>query len=487
MTFVAAVGSSLLRSLVLMVIGTAAAIRLVHWLRTLSAGQARMAWLGLLIPCVTPSLVTGYCYRDTAMSLIHFPWGKELLYAVIVAAQTIPVAALMLWFAPAPAVSESALYCQRLYQPRGVRRWMLWLRAHARNRLAAAAAIYLLAFQEADLAALMQTRSWTEWLFTRHAAGLTWQASVQLAVLPLLLQLPALIPVGLWIAGSARSTREGNSLRVQRVPASGLLVDWLAWGGILLGLVVVCLLPARQLWRGARQGWPALFHQRSTWEELGDAGLLAVTSGGLALLIGSLLILRKGPHREDETAPAGRRSLRLGLRLACGGALLLPGLLGNLTCGLLWLSFFQTPGLGWAYETPFPLILGETLAVLPRTAVMLCCLSQLTTDSADHQLELLRASDSLPQKQSAAEIAWRTQGLGWLAVALLTGFWIYLEAMLPVLLAMPGMAPVGLVLYNALHYGRISALGAKLVLAIALPICLTGLLLLVRPILFRPR
>ncbi len=442
MTFAGALGASLVRSAAVAMGGVWLAGTLSTWLDSLSGRMRAWAWIAVLAPAFTPALLTGYCYRDTALSLAGHPAASEALYAFLLAAQSVPAAVILLRFAPPAPVSASAVHCQRLLRARGVAQWRLWLQARSRSLLPAAALLCLLTFQEAELASLLQARSWTEWLFTRHAGGWPLADSLRWAAIPALLQLPLLLPV-LWWLGAEEPAED---LPPPRRLAPGLAAISSIW--TMAALAVACLLPAWQLWRGARQGWPALLQQPSTWRELFDAALLAVTSGGLALFAARCF--------------QGRRSW-------LSGAVLLPGLCGNLTLALLLAAIFQTSPLLGAYDTPLPLVLGETLFLLPRAVLLWCCLMRLSRWTGPHCLSLFALAPDAAQARRVGSV-WRRSVLApWLGAAALCCFWAYLEVMLPALLAPPGMAPVGLVLYNSLHYGRISALGAKLALALAIP------------------
>ena len=98
MTFAAAISWSLLKAVIVTAVGSVTAMQLVIWLRNLSRTWRTPVWTLVLIPAVTPLLVTGYCYRDTAMAMVHRGWEKEALYTAIIAAQAIPIAVLLSGF-----------------------------------------------------------------------------------------------------------------------------------------------------------------------------------------------------------------------------------------------------------------------------------------------------------------------------------------------------------------------------------------------------
>jgi hypothetical protein len=476
-TFILAIGFSLLRSILIAIGGTFLAMTLAGWLR--SSTHRGWLWGLLLLPFFTPSLLTGYCYRDTAMSLVHVPLLREVLYGLLVAAQSIPVAVLLLRFAPPPHVSDTALHGWTLFRPSRSfhpRNWRLILGSRFQSRVAAGSILFLLSFQEADLATLLQASTWTEWMFTRHAGGLALSETLRLMIVPVLIQLPFLVPVVLWIARQ----RPGTNEQIERAIAPGRGGRWVCRCWVAGTLLLVCLIPLWQLVRGARQGLPVLWEQPSLPRELGDALLLAMTAGLGTIALGSGLLSACRRLSVSGSGMQGQPSIAIAMMLLT--LLLVPGCLGNLALGVSLAAMFQWSPLHWAYDGPGPLILGEILHLLPRTMILLSCLAAIRTETGEHFQQMLSRSDDRRQRMGAGEVAWRLRGRIRLAVILIVCFWGYLEVMLPSILAPPGMTPVGLVLYNALHYGRITALGAKLALALIAPMLLAGGFLAMRRI-----
>ena len=467
MTWQAALLGSLMKSVLITALGLLISRRLMFWIQQRPQRTQSLTWLLILAPCLIPSLMTGYCYRDTVVSLVRHPYFKELLYSLVVAAQAIPIAVLVLRFAPPSPVSATAVQTARLFRPRGLSLWRLQLQAHARSTIPAAAVLFLLSFQEADLASLMQTVSWTEWIYMRHAGGLPVNDSLRYVLVPLCIQVPLMLGVLAWVLP------EGEAGEISRRDSN--LSRWAiacVWCWIILSWLVVVLVPGIQLLRGARQGLGALWQQPSTWKELGDAALIGLTSAGLAWGA-SWGFLRGGPgrRRRIERGTPGRI-----LWAALIALLICPGLTGGLTLGLVVSNTFQTDLFLPAYDGPLPLIFAETLWLIPRVLILQCCLSRLSTGTEQHELTILFDQGDRRQREMARQIHWQRAGRASCGVLVLAFLWSYLEVMLPSMLAMPGLVPVSLVLYNALHYGRITALAAKLVLAMTLPLILWGFL-----------
>ncbi len=460
LTIAVAIGWSIFRSVCIALLGMWLARITQSALQQGSRTLRSVLWMMLLSPFFTPSLMTGFCYRDTAMSLLHVPVLKELLYGLIICMQLVPVAVVLLVFAPEPEVSDTALRVARFSNCSNSIYRRLLLHSKLQFDIIAGCTLFLLSFQEAELASLMQAASWTEWIFTRHATGLSLAMSLKLIVVPVLVQLPCLIAIAIWLKANndAYFASQNQSSQVNGWHAA-IVFFW-----VLLAFIVVTLVPAWQLTLGALRGSGGILNQPSLPRELGDSLLLALTTGFLAILLGQRVVRSQ--------------------RLSCGllWLLILPGCMGNLVLGLLFAGIFQTDLLRFAYDTPAPLIFAEVLWLLPRTLILFRCLQRSRSSSADYQLELFRHSKDPLQVRQANELHWQFIGRVWLAMTCIVCFWSYLELMLPSILVFPGMAPVSLVLYNAMHYGRISVLGMKLLITLVVPVILVLILITLRKV-----
>lgn len=469
MSWAEAIVWSFCRSMLVASAGTLIASVIQPTLRQFRPARQSFAWGALLLPFFVPSLMTGYCYRDTSMALVHAPMLRECLYACIVFMQAVPVATVILAFAPRPATSPSALLLARQLRLSRPDRWRLLLGSEFQYRLAAFCLVFLISFQEADLAALMQAAGWTEWMFTKHAGGLPLAETIRRSLWPIAIQLPFLAPLVVWLGSASPAADIGLTKPSRSLPArKATIICW-----IVASHGVVILLPAWQLVQGVGIGLGSLLQQPSIPRELGDGVLLAVTSGGLAMVLSLFLtrFLQRGSH--------------LCTRYALLACVLLPCSMGNLALGLVIAGIFQTSMLEFAYDTPLPLILGEVIFLLPRTLILLSCMTRISLPSANHMTRLLNMSAKPQQRAAAAELHWQTSGRNWWLATLIIFFWAYFEVLLPSILAMPGLAPVGLVLYNNMHYGRIAALGAKLVLMLFVPFVFAVVILRWRRFLFQ--
>lgn len=460
MSFTAAMVWSLLRSLAISLVGLSIAVRLTRSLRSLS-GQEATYWWGLtLLPVFVPGLLIGYGYRNFALSLVHHPVWNDLLYALLVMLQVTPVGVLVLVCSPAPPVIATAVHVRRLavfppspFEGRGASRATLpfigdLFRHHAFALLPAGTVMFLLAFQESEVATLMQASGWTEWLFTRYVGGLTMPAALRVLVLPVMLQL-SVMAIALWVVSTA-STNQHEEVSASSASHQGQ--RWALHSFVSLALFALAGVPGSVVLRGTLSGFSVLSAHPTLVREVSVALLFAVTAGALAwMLSGWVVVLSGGTGR------------------LFGITLLMPGLMGALALGMSVAGLVQRPPLVSLRDTPLPLLIAEILFLLPRAMLIRLLVGRLADSSAVHTARLLTCGGD-ERSDRAAELMWRLDAVGRWGGLLLICFWAYIELTLPLLLAPPGMTPAPVVLYNLMHYGQISGLSAMLLASLATPV-----------------
>lgn len=464
MGWLESLASSVGRSLFIASFGTLLAVAIHQSLAFVTPQRRKVVWLLLLLPFLTPSLMTGYCYRDTAMSLVHLKWAREILYGLVVMGQVIPVGVVILSFSPVAAVRISSLHIANMLKLSFVDRVKLLASSSYQYRFSAFCVLFLMSFQESDLASLMQATGWTEWMFTKHVGGLALSETIRLSLWTVVIQIPLLIPLVLWLGQGAES-QNNDDLQLTSASLACRIVAAL-WGCV--ALLLVCLIPLVQMVRGSSIGIRSLIEQPSVPRELGDGILLATTTALLLIY----LILPVVNWIDGKTTSALRVSILL--------LLLLPGCIGSLALGLILSGIFQTEPLRFSYDTPIPLVIGEVFVILPKALILVHCLGRSQSLSGLYWVSLLSKSRSFRYQQAANVLNWQLSGRRKFAMFAIIWCWAYFEVMLPSILAMPGLAPIGLVLYNNLHYGRIAALGAKLALMVAIPMIACFVFLLLR-------
>ena len=413
--------------------------------------RRRIAWVLLLAPYFTPTLLTGYAYANFSLSLIHHPEINSLFYAALVGFKFTPIAVVIFHFAPAP-ISAEAIHCRRLMalvRPTfsdTFRDWMFLLRAGcARGPIAAFAVVFLCAFAEFEMASLMGVKSWTVTLFDANAGGGALSESLRRMLWPLLGEAAAVATVVI-VLGRQRMKM------TRRVAAK---TSPLAWFYLLMAFVFVLMIPASMVLWGTIRGFRLLFENFVLSREIVSSLLFA--SGATLLASVAVFWLGRSSRNRGAGSIAGSAMLAVGVCL---------GLLGPLLLSLAILAAVQLPWLLPLRDTPVPLVLTLALALLPLAFVLKRVLELTGYRSSLHLARLL------PESKPARDLKWRlsTSGKFWTVVLLFV--WAYWDLTASAILAPIGMTPVTVRLYNLMHYGQIAALSAMTCATFAAPILL---------------
>ena len=435
-----------------------------HWIertvQSLSPGAAWWYLIALLIPFCFPELLVGYAFRDVAMA--HPAWA-ELLCSGLLLIRIIPVGAIALLAAPPSAMDAAALQCRRLAMrhERFVSHWKdlllcYWHGPIARS-LPAVGLMSIVAFQEFELAALLQTMSWTDWFVTAQRLGLERNEMLLQALWPVAWQLPLLMAVYWWLRSMFRRHHD-LATRLESINhGSDQRRHWLGLSCVGVSLICGCLIPLGLIgWRTV-EGFAMFARQRPQ-----QLGLLREI-----LIAGSVAIC------------AGLSAWAISSRPSLAGLLGLPGLFGSLLLGLGMVAAFQSPWLHTLYDTPVPWVLALILWLLPRALMLRLWLSALHRTSAIHLATLVQHATGTASRNGSA-LVWRLWGQSQFLAASLLCFWAYCDLPSAYLLAPTGMASGLVRLYNSMHFGRSAALSSEAILFFGTPVACISLLLFVR-------
>jgi len=435
---------------------------------TVARLSKRLIWVLLLAPFLVPNLLVGYAYSRLALMLIHYPFWNDVAYGLLLLLKFFPAAVVIRVFAPPSPVSAEALHLQRLLRRHDeplVRRLSRelgsWVAGPGRVAIGAFVVVFLLAFQEFEIASLMGITtgdahspvSWTVSLFDAHAGGIALSDSLSQVVVPLLFELlvvlPAAVVLPAWMS-SGLQTRRDFSPRARRWGASGLFV--------VVAALFLAGVPSVVVLGGAVRGIENL---ETTLPALREIVIGAATALGAALLAcgAAQLLLRE--KRTWQLRRAGR-----GLAIAICS---LPGLLGPLVLSLAILALFQLPGFRVLSQSLVPLILSLVLFVLPRAVILFAVTGIARRTHAAHSAWLLVRSPAGKQRATGARLIdeLQTRAIFWSGV--LVWYWCYWELTPASLLAPPAAMSFCVRLYNFMHYGQGNALSTMLVTAIAVP------------------
>ncbi len=275
-------GWALCRGAVVAALAVLAGMRLSALLAGRGGRARRLLWAAVLLPFLTPALLVGYGWSNFSLSLVRHPAANELLYDALVLAKLAPVAAFVLYFAPA-FLSPQAVHCRRLLRRResGARALAAYAAFLARGPLRAGMVafglVFLLAFGEFEIASLMGVRTWTVGLFDAHAGGLALAESLRLAALPALTEL-ALLVLLLVALFRARGTPQGGGAR-RRPGGAARALTWCYVGAALL---LVTLVPGCIVLRGTWEGLRVLVERFAMGKDILASALFGAAGAACA-------------------------------------------------------------------------------------------------------------------------------------------------------------------------------------------------------------
>lgn len=353
----------------------------------------------------------------------------------------------------------------------------------------------VVSFQEFELAALLQTASWTDWFIAAQRFGLQNGEMLRQALWPISIQLPLLLGVIGWTVRPDDSRSELNDEMTVRGFTAGFTKIYL-----VLAFFFGCLFPLGFMISNLSTGLTMIARQPAQL-----SGLLQEMAVAMSISLCAVLATWStsgwfvGPNTFTSSSMRFLRHL-----------LLLPGLAGSLLLSLGAVVLFQSACLRWLYDSPVPWLFVLTIWLLPRAVLVRLWLDTMTQTEEVHLAEMLNSSptlegtfasrvssvDGVSEAREAVNPFWRfavrreprpseRRNASRLRLAALLfrlrdqprlqaisllGYWAYLDLSTAYLLA-PSALPSGLVrLYNFMHFGRSSALSAEAFVFFGLPV-----------------
>jgi hypothetical protein len=432
----------------------------------------RVIWAGLLAVFLTPVMLLGYTYADFSTRLfVQNTVARELLYDTLQALRLVPLAVLVLYFAPRP-VSREAVHLFAMSRPTAMARFIVWLRTNARVPAAAFGLVFLMVFTDHELASLLQVRNWSVTVFDGRASGLSVTEALTMSLLPAGLSLAVLGAIFVLAARSLRFEAPAVASAMRRSMGAEIV----AAAYLLVGIGAVILFPLSVVFRGTVQGFMSL-RASVVVPDIAVSLILAMPAAVIAYFIAGAFVRRGAPHVHVPGA---------GLLAS------VPGLLGPLVLALGILYLFQRPPLNAAYDSIVPLMLALVLLLLPLAMIVRLPLSARRAERALHAARLLRHSPIPAVRSAAFWNAWRLRFRGHAWLVLFLFWWAYLDLTAAAILAPPGAlawllptsggggTPISVTLYNAMHYGRSATLSAMVAVTIAAPALVLVVVMLIR-------
>lgn len=491
MTFAEACLWALIRSLLLAIVAWPVSRAAARGL--CSSRHSRLIFWALVLPFLMPGMFVGYAYNGWVLYLAgadfwnRYPSGvlshlrhlistheallNEILLDFLLLARLVPVGAAVARYWPAPSLTATAAHLRRMSLPGQTSlmvRWKteldLFLRHSFPSAVPAIGLMFLLGFQEFELAARLSRPAWTVWLIDAQATGLTLTGSLARGCWPALCELAVLGGV---LAVTARVTAgPGNSetspVSISGRQAAGLILFLLA------AILFVCVIPAVWIGSSFATGFVALWRQTATGVTLLREIAVGLLVAGLAAA-GALAVAGIGDARRQSPTVRGLLA-----------AVAVPGLLGGLltSLGLLELGRHVSGGGGLIRDvverSVFPWMIGQFLLLVPRALCLVALVRRSEETVALHTARLLAGAPDAARARRGASLIWRLSQKRRLAAWWLLWYSAYLDLATGQLLAPPGMASAPVTLYIQMHYGRNAVLSAMTVLTMIAPVLLAG-------------
>lgn len=381
-------------------------------------------WL-MLIVLLMPGIFIGY-HSAVSRSATTSGWSAEVTYSIIVLLRITPLAVVLMWLVPPRMTARSAHAFRMMSRVSAVARLRWKLHGWCAEYWPTFCIVFLVVFQEFDLAACWNARSWTIALFDFQAGGLALSESLRV-------MLPA-IAIECVVLGALMFRLRQNPSRAEREQTpSGRESVW-----VIIGLLV---LPVSAVAMALSNGWaglPALRENFALTREVTNSFLLATVATIAAWLL---------------AAWAYQSRVRTIL-------LALPGLFGGLIVSLTLLALFQIPPLPLLRASPLPVLLALVLTQMPTALFIQHILARIERSEAAHVAALGQVH----------KVHWQLVR----RPALLGGALLFLQAYADFtansLLAPPALTSAFSRIFNLMHYGQTAALSAMLLVTIAVPL-----------------
>jgi ABC-type Fe3+ transport system permease subunit len=428
MNLLEATACTALRAAVIAFVTSAIGVVLVGRVRRCSPAALRGILALAALAYFLPAMLAGYGWLPTVVKWPANSAQRELFYDALLMIRFAPIATLALWLAHA-GPGAAAWHVGRLT---GAIRWRWWLREAGSAPWLAAGIVFLLAFQEFDLATSWGIRSWTVTLFDSQIGGLALNESLRLALLPLGIELMVILP--LLFALKRRKAGPLMEREMTRQPAWPL--------GVLFAIAPLALFLVLPSWFVLRLGFTGVGAWFESWTMAREIVHGCISAGVASLFAWAL------------TSIVGSRAMAV---------LIIPGLLGSLLLSLVTLGAVQNlPDIG---STVFPWLLTLTLQLLPVAALLRLLMRLRTAPAAVHTARLA----------SARSIEWTLVRYPAMGAVLLLFCLAYSDFTISALLAPPQFTTVFVRVFNLMHYGQSAVLSVTVLFAVLVPLLVLGL------------
>lgn len=421
----------------------------------------------ILAPFLMPELIVGYTWWLISLKLVDYPYLIELIYSGLVLLKVVPVGIVCFSFATPVALSSEAEFLRKSIKSTTAlintfqTRWKFFQYQSLFRSAPVGALLFLLAFQEFEMASLLYRDSWTVWIFDAQAGGVPLLKTLSYLTGPLLIELVLLSGMTLLLFHSQKYHALNQRTQFNRISPTRKLSSCVYLLSAFLIMVVVPL---------GFISWGSLFALGSLLRnQLQLQGTLHESLWGL-LYAGTAATAAWGLITYFFKPQRGV------LGKAFGFLLCVPGLCGGLVLALAVAAFILTDFSYFLYDTPLAIFLGLILFLYPRALFLKLLMKRSGTDSF-HLTRLLSQSTNPQQAHQGRRFQWALQGRMQYCAVVILSFWAYWNVTIGSILAPTQAQPVAVRLYNLMHYGQNSILSAVTLLSLSIPVCVALLLL----------
>lgn len=375
-----------------------------------------------LLPLTLPPLLPAYAYSAFSFNFQTQPTLNEILYFLILISKTSPIGLILYLLISAP-ISKSASFCEQLLPQTVTSK----LQRHSRV-LCISSLLCLFAFHDYEIASLMRIKHWTVNLFNAHAGGLVMnlKSSFKMVLLPLLTSVTL-------IFSTVYLLKNCNGPRFIEGRKNKLSYFILCLSTILL--LIYPLLTISSSLNGIK-------------DALSGKWMLSETVNSLALTIVSTIcciIISFGvlQFKKQTTLFA------------------IPGLLGALILGLVFISLFNLPVLSSIKQTIIPLCLAMIIYGLPFS-ILICLAIKKHIPEDNRPIDLLHSKNRTVLK-------WETIYLFATMASIPLFCFLWFDLTLSSMLAPASVTTLFPRLYNLMHYSENEKLSATISLITLVP------------------
>ncbi|WP_417389426.1 hypothetical protein [Gimesia sp.] len=461
-------GVSVLRSLIISLTGVYLCQSLSSLIDRTESRFSFFLWLLILAPLLVPELIVGYIWSLLTTQLIHYPALAEFVYSMLVLMRVVPVGIICYHMTVRPQISAEADFIRQSASTAGTAisrfsaQWNFFIRKTLVRIFPVWSLLFLLAFQEFEMASLLYMNSWTVWIFDAQAGGVPVSETLGYLVGPLLIEFVILAGV-LYLLRILE--QRPFYLQSPGRTVSRRLRPLLAGCYLSFATGCVILLPLFMLGWGGLLSLKSVLQNRlqmmGTLEECAWGLGYAATSGIAAWGLATIFFNRN----------------QSGFVKFLGLVCCVPGLCGSLTLSLVIASLFLTREGAWLYGTPVPVMIGFVLYLLPRAVFLKLFFQQRNADDALFLAHLMNQSNCPQQAENGGRLLWLTHGRMQYWAVVVLAFWVYWDVTISSILAPHSGMTSAVRLYGLMHYGQTSVLSAISLISFCIP-ALLGIILL---------